>query len=661
MIVELGHYALVLATVLALVQTVLPWLGTQHSRPYAYLTGPVAVVQFVLIAGSFAALTYAYVTSDFSVANVASNSHSLKPDLYKWTGVWGNHEGSMLLWILILSLYAALVAIFGTNLSTTFKGMVLSVQGAVGLLFLAFTVATSNPFWRLDPAPVDGRGLNPILQDPGLAFHPPFLYAGYVGLSLTFAFAVAALIEGKVDAVWARWVRPWTLVAWAALTVGIALGSYWAYYELGWGGWWFWDPVENASLMPWLAATALLHSAIVTEKREAFKSWTVLLAIVAFGMSLIGTFLVRSGVLTSVHAFANDPERGVFILLIIVVLIGGAFWLYAARAPHLRVNSAFSTISRESALMVNNLLLAVITLTVFFGTLYPLFLDVLGGGSISVGPPYFNITFGPLAALLLLVVPLGTMLPWKRGALESAVQQLRFAGAVSLLVLVLSVVGTQHVLASIGLALAAWLVLGAVTDIGRRARFFSGSLADSMRRLTHLPRSAYGSAIAHAGLGVLVVGVTAMGAWRMESIHVLQPGEQVEFAGYTVKLENIQQTTGPNYISTRSTFSAERQGQSTIRVFPEKRLYPVQGQATTEAGIHTTLVGDLYVVLGDPQTEQAAGGWAVKLYFNPMVIYIWIGPIIMALGGLVSLSDRRLRIGVPAARRRPVRDLAAAE
>jgi cytochrome c-type biogenesis protein CcmF len=651
-IAEIGHFALILTVFVTLVQATLPlWGAKQANAALMALARPAAQVQFLLVLGSFLALTYAFVTSDFSVSVVAQNSHSAKPMLYKISGVWGNHEGSMVLWVLILSVFGAGVATFGRNLPDSLRARVLAVQAMIALGFLIFTVATSNPFERVVPPPIDGRGLNPLLQDPGLAFHPPFLYLGYVGFSMAFSFAVAALIEGRVDAAWARWVRPWTLAAWCCLTLGIALGSWWAYYELGWGGWWFWDPVENASFMPWLAGTALLHSAIVVEKREAMKSWTILLAIITFSLSLIGTFLVRSGVLTSVHAFATDPTRGVFILVLLVITIGGSLALYALRAPALKTEGVFAPISREGGLVLNNFLLSIATATVFIGTLYPLFTDAIGGAKISVGAPYFNATFGPIMVPLLLALPIGALMAWKRGDLVGVIQRLWFAGVAALVVLlfVWYVKFGGPVLAVFGMAIAAWLIVGAMVELAERLKLFRTSLADSLRRASNLPRAAYGMTIAHTGLGIVVAGVVGASAWQVETIQVMRPAETVEIAGYEVTLEDVKLTQGPNYTSQLGTFLVTRGGKEVARLHPEKRTYPVQQMPTTESGIHTTWLADLYAALGDPQGD---GGWSVRIYHNPLVPWLWAGSVIMVIGGAVSLSDRRYRVGAPARRRR---------
>jgi cytochrome c-type biogenesis protein CcmF len=643
MIPELGHYALVLALMLALVQSTLPLWGAARRHPgLMAVAEPAATLQLAAIAIAFAALTWASVVSDFSVALVANNSLSTKPMLYKVTGVWGNHEGSMLLWVLILAVFGASVALFGGNLPPTLKARVLAVQGMIGVGFLAFIILTSNPFLRLDPAPLDGRDMNPLLQDPGLAFHPPFLYLGYVGFSMAFSFAVAALIEGRVDPAWARWVRPWTLAAWSFLTVGIALGSYWAYYELGWGGWWFWDPVENASLMPWLSGTALLHSALVVEKRDALKSWTILLAILTFGLSLIGTFLVRSGIITSVHAFAVDPERGVFILLLLAITVGGAFTLYAGRAPRLKLGGVFAPISREGALVLNNLLICTATLTVFFGTLYPL-LDK----TVSVGKPYYQLTFVPLMTPVVVVMVVAPLMAWKRGDLPGVLGRLKFA-AVGTVIVTLAAVWLQGggpVLALLGIAFGAWAVLGAATEIAERVRLFRIPLRDSLSRSVGLPRSAWGTAFAHAGFGVALLGMIASSYWSTERLVLAKPGDRIDLAaGYAVEFDGVQARHGPNYQTSLGDLKLLRDGALVTGLAPEKRFYPVAQMPTSEVAIHTTLASDVYVALGE---EQADGSWSLRLYHHPLVPWIWGGALVMAFGGVLSLSDRRLRVGAP--------------
>jgi cytochrome c-type biogenesis protein CcmF len=647
MIAELGHYALILALGVAIVQTVLPfWGARRHDRQLMAIAVPAAQMQLFLIALAFTALVTAHVTSDFSVMNVWANSHSSKPLIYKIAGVWGNHEGSMVLWVLILALFGAAVASFGSNLPPELRANVLAVQGSIGVAFLLFIITTSNPFVRLDPAPFDGNGLNPVLQDPALAFHPPFLYTGYVGFSMAFSFAIAALIDGRVDAAWARWVRPWTLAAWMFLTLGIAMGSWWAYYELGWGGFWFWDPVENASFMPWLAGTALLHSALVMEKRDALKVWTILLAIITFSLSLMGTFLVRSGVLTSVHAFAVDPARGIFILAIMGLFIGGALTLFAVRAPLLAQGGLFAPISREGALVLNNLLLTTACAAVFVGTLYPLALESISQDKISVGPPFFNYTFVPLIVPLLLVVPFGPLLAWKRGDALAAAQRLTAAAALALIVAVALLAFAQRGpwLAPFGIALGVWLIAGALSEIVYRVRLFEVSIGEIRRRLGSLPRSAYGTALAHAGLGLAVIGIVATTAWREERIVALAPGQGVDIAGYHLTFDGVTPRQGPNYQERVGLFKVARGDEEITELNPSKREFTVERNTTTEAGIHPSWLGDLYVVLGDQLKD---GAYSVRVYFNPLVRLIWLGALIMFFGGAVSLSDRRLRIGAP--------------
>ncbi|MEM1235426.1 MAG: heme lyase CcmF/NrfE family subunit [Pseudomonadota bacterium] len=641
MIVELGHFALILAFALSLFQTVVPLWGAHRRMPgWMAAAEPAATLQFLLIGFSFAALTYAFVTSDFSLKIVADNSHTLKPMIYKVTGVWGNHEGSLLLWVLILALFGAMAAWWGGGLTDTLRARVLGVQGAVGAAFLAFLIFTSNPFLRLANPPLNGTDLNPLLQDPGLAFHPPFLYLGYVGLSLTFSFAVAALIEGRVDAAWARWVRPWALAAWVFLTIGIALGSWWAYYELGWGGFWFWDPVENASFMPWLLAVALLHSAIVVEKRESLKAWTILLAILAFGFCLIGAFIVRSGVLTSVHAFANDPERGVYLLAITAFFTGGALTLFAWRAPIMQGRGVFGVVSRESALVANNILLAVSCLVVFVGTIWPLVAELFLDRKLSVGPPFFNIAFTPFMVALAVILPVGSALPWKRAKLRRVVWKVRYvlALAVALGALVWAMQTGRSALGPIGAALGAWLVAGALKDLWERG-------GKKLSRLRTLPGADWGKAVAHSGLGITMFGVAGLIAWQVEDIRVAQIGETFTVERYEITLKDVREVQGPNYISTMAFLDVSRNGRFVETLTPERRIYPVAGMPTTEAAIRNGVGRDVYLVIGEP---QANGGWAVRSFIKPFANWIWAGCIIMALGGAISLGDRRLRVAAGA-------------
>jgi cytochrome c-type biogenesis protein CcmF len=635
MIAEFGHFALTLALAVAFVQASLPLIGAHRRDPGLMALAPAgAMVQFALVALAFGALMHAYIVSDFSLANVAQNSHTAKPMLYKIAGTWGNHEGSMLLWALILALYGAAVAAFGGNLAETLKVRVLSVQGMIGCGILAFILFTSNPFARLDPAPLDGQSLNPLLQDPGLAFHPPLLYLGYVGLSTSFSFAVAALIEGRVDAQWARWVRPWTLAAWGFLTAGITLGSWWAYYELGWGGWWFWDPVENASFMPWLAATALLHSAIVAEKRDALKAWTVFLAIVAFALSLLGTFLVRSGVLTSVHAFASDPTRGIYILLFLVVTVGAAFALFAWRGPALAGTGRFEPVSREGALLINNFVLTVAAASILLGTLYPLFLDILNAGKVSVGAPYFQSVFIPMMIPMLLIMAVAPMLTWRRAEAGAALVSLKWAALLAFAVGfgIFLAIDRASALAAFGMAIAAWIFAATIWELVARARTWRGLLRQ--------PRVAWGMTLAHAGIAIAIAGMTASSAWKIEDIRVMMPGETTEIAGYEFTLSNVSEVRGPNYAALRGTFNVRRNGEAYTTLYPEKRIYDVGRQPTTEAAIRPTAWGDLYAVIGD---ADGKGGYVVRIYFNPLVAWMWTGALIMVLGAGMSLSDRRYR------------------
>ncbi|MBA8909187.1 heme lyase CcmF/NrfE family subunit [Aminobacter ciceronei] len=650
--VETGHFALILAFALSLVQSLVPLYGAyKGDTRLMAVGGPVTVTGFALIALSFAALTMAYVQSDFSVANVWENSHSLQPLIYKFTGTWGNHEGSMLLWVLILSFFGALVAAFGSNLPATLRANVLAVQGWIGTAFLLFILITSNPFARLVPAPIEGKDLNPILQDIGLAVHPPLLYLGYVGFSVCFSFAVAALIEGRIDAAWARWVRPWTLAAWVFLTGGIAMGSYWAYYELGWGGFWFWDPVENASFMPWLAGTALLHSAIVMEKRSALKIWTLLLAILTFSLSLLGTFLVRSGVLTSVHSFASDPSRGVFILCILTLFIGGSLALFAFRASQLAAGGIFHPISREGALVLNNLFLTTATATVLIGTLYPLVVEALFGDKISVGEPFFNLTFGPLMIPLLVVVPFGPLLAWKRGDVFAVAQRLMFAfGAALLAVLVTYLfIDGASVFAALGAGLSAWLVLGALTDLALKAGIGNVAPRMALRRFVGLPRSVFGTAIAHLGLGLTLLGIVGVLSFEKEAILVMKPGQVVEISDYRLRFDGLTPVRGPNFTEDQGHFSLLGiNGQPSDVIMSSKRFYPVRQMPTTEAGIKTMWLSQLYISLGD---EAGDGSVVVRVWWKPLVTLIWGGSLVMMLGGFVSLLDRRLRVGAPARRK----------
>ncbi|MGB0245841.1 MAG: heme lyase CcmF/NrfE family subunit [Paracoccaceae bacterium] len=639
MINEIGHFTLLLAFCVALLQATVPLFGAHKGRiDLMAISESAANLQFALLLASFGALTHAFITSDFSVKLVVLNSHSLKPMLYKITGVWGNHEGSMLLWVLILSLFGASASWFGANLPILLKTRVLAIQGAIGVAFLAFIIFTSNPFERVEIPPFDGQDLNPLLQDPGLAFHPPFLYLGYVGLSMAFSFAVAALIEGRIDAAWGRWVRPWTLAAWIFLTIGIALGSWWAYYELGWGGFWFWDPVENASFMPWLLAAALLHSAIVVEKRETLKSWTILLAILAFGFSLIGTFIVRSGVLTSVHAFANDPERGMFILIILGIFMGGALTLFSFRSSAMEARGVFSMVSRETALVSNNVLLAVSAFVVFFGTIWPLVAELFFDRKLSVGPPFFNAAFTPFMILLGLILPVGSNLPWKRANILNSSKKLIFVFILSICLagLIWAIQTGKSLIGPVGVFLGAWIVMGTILDL-----FSKLGRSISLKRLIVLPRADFGKFFAHSGLGITMFAIAALTSWEKEDIRVVPVGGSWKIAAYELKLNSVENVRGPNYFSTMGIIAVSKDGQLLTVLRPEKRNYPVAQMPTTEAAIDYRLSRDLYVVLGDQQSDNS---WTIRTYLKPFTNWIWGGCALMAVGGLLSLTDRRLRI-----------------
>ncbi len=645
MINEIGHFALVLALGLAIAQSLFSlWGAAKRDLTLMTIGRRAAYLQFFALALSFAALTNAFLVSDFSLAVVAENSHSAKPLLFKFAGVWGNHEGSILLWVLILALFGAAVSWFGQGLPVTLQARVIGVQGLIGLGFLAFIVGTSDPFLRVFPAPLDGRDLNPLLQDIGLAIHPPMLYLGYVGFSVAFAFAIAALLEGQVDAAWGRWVRPWTLVAWIFLTGGISLGSWWAYYELGWGGWWFWDPVENVSFMPWLTGTALLHSAIVVEKREALRSWTILLAILTFSLSLIGTFIVRSGLLTSVHAFAVDPERGVFILGLLAIAIGGSLILYAWRAPDMKGGGIFAPVSREGALLLNNLLLATAMATVFLGTLYPLIIEAINGAKISIGPPFYSQTFVPLMVPLLVAMGIGPLLPWKRGDLVKLAGRLKLVALMTAFVMAIVLWKDAGQLWPVfGIGLAAWVISTALVDLAGRLGLPKASLAVAWKRAGGLPRAAYGMALAHIGLAVAVIGMVGSSFWTEEFIGLMKSGDSQDLAGYHFQLEKMEAAEGPNYQARRAIVSVQDSGGNKYTMEPEQRFYPVRKQTTTEAAIRTTLWGDVYVTLGEVQKD----GVVLRLAFRSMIPWLWFGALLLVLGGLLSLSDRRLRVAAP--------------
>lgn len=644
---EVGHFALVLALVVAVLQSVLPiWGAIRDDGQLMAVAGPAAHAQFVLVFLAFGALTYGYVFSDFSLNNVWQNSHSTQPLLYKFTSVWGNHEGSVLLWALILALFGSLLAAYSGNLPDSLRANVLAVQALIGIAFLLFILLTSNPFERLVPPPVEGRDLNPILQDIGLAIHPPLLYLGYVGFSIAFSFAIAALIDGRIDSAWARWVRPWTLAAWIFLTLGISMGSYWAYYELGWGGYWFWDPVENASFMPWLSGTALLHSAIVMEKRNALKIWTVLLAILTFSLSLLGTFLVRSGVLTSVHAFATDPTRGLFILVILMIFIGGALALFAWRAPMLKQGGLFQPISREGSLVFNNLFLVAACSAVLIGTLYPLALETFTGTKISVGAPFFNMTFGPLMVPVLLVAPIAPFLTWKRADLLAVGQRVFVALILTLLSMVVFYAATTDapIMAVFGLGLGIWVIFGSLAEIAFRSKLGKAPLGESLRRARNLPRSAWGAALGHVGLGVVLVGLVVVTAFEKENILYMKEGQTAKIGPYEVRFNRLIARKGPNFNERVAQFSVLEGGTVRDQVESSQRIYTARKMPTTETGIVTYTFSQVYVAIADP---TKSGALAVRLYYKPWVTWIWLGTLIMSFGGLLSLSDRRLRVGAP--------------
>ena len=642
MIVELGHYALVLALAVSLIGTLVPLWGVKAHDSALMRTAPSAsLLLFLLVTISYIALTKAYLESDFSVLNVVENSHSAKPLMYRISGVWSNHEGSMLLWVLILALFSGLLAWFGRGMPQRLFAAVLAVQSSISFAFILFLLVASNPFARLDPAPLEGRGLNPLLQDPGLAIHPPLLYVGYVGCSVAFSFAIGALITGRIDAAWARFVRPWTLVAWCFLTLGIAMGSYWAYYELGWGGWWFWDPVENASLMPWLIATALIHSTVVMEKRDSLKIWTILLSILTFSLSLIGTFLVRSGVLTSVHSFAVDPERGLFILAILIVFIGGSLTLFAWRAPLLKQGGIFAPVSREGALVLNNLFLAAATAAVFIGTLYPLVLEALTGAKISVGAPFFDATFIPLMLPLAFMLPYGQALAWKRGDLLGVAQRLMTALAISVVITMIVYAATWGgpVLAPLGIGLGFWLIIGSAADIVLRAKGRGVGASLTLKRALGLPLSIWGSVLAHMGVGVTMIGV-ACTAWGLEKIIDMKPGDRVPLAHYEITLEGGGVRKGPDYTETYARFLVTENGKTLGALEPGKRIFTGRTMPTSEAALLTQGLGQLYASIGD----IVDGKIAARLYWKPWVLLIWLGSLVMAAGGFLSVLDRRARI-----------------
>ena len=652
MSIELGHFALILAFAIAAVSAAGGFVFWRSGPRIALVLSQGAVLQFVLVIAAFAALIQAFVTSDFSLLLAASHSHSLKPLIFKISGVWGNHEGSMVLWISILVAFGAMVAAFGRRLPSDLLALVLATQSLLTAAFAGFTIFTSNPFTRLIPAPIEGNDLNPVLQDIGLAIHPPLLYAGYVGFSICFSFAVAALVSGRIDQAWARWVRPWTMLSWTFLTLGIAMGSYWAYYELGWGGWWFWDPVENASFMPWLAGTALLHSALVMEKRNALKIWTVFLSIITFSLSLLGTFLVRSGILTSVHTFASDPTRGLVILTLLALVIGGAFALFALRAASLRQGGLFAPVSREGALILNNLFLATAVGAVLVGTLYPLLLDALTGTTISVGAPFFNLTFGALMAPLLLVLPFGPLLAWKRADIVAAAQRLIGAAALAIFatILISALGGATISLAPIGLLLGFWVAFGAIAELVDRSKLGRIPLGESWRRMVGLPRTAWSTAVAHFGIGITVLGIVATTAWETELVTTLNPGESAELSGYIVAFDSFDSVQGPNYLSDEGHFTVTAPGGERRPMLADRRTYVASGMPTTEAAIETYGFSQLYLQLGEPLDDTHV----VRIWHKPYITLIWLGAVLMALAGVISLSDRKMRVGVPRRAGKPV-------
>jgi cytochrome c-type biogenesis protein CcmF len=640
MVPEIGQFALILALLLALTQATIPLIGAARAnQSWIAVAAPAGQAQFIFVAIAFCCLGYSFITNDFSVLNVATNSNSQLPLHYRLAATWGSHEGSLLLWALMLGLWTVAVSLFSRHLPDEIVARVLGVMGVISFGFLLFMLTTSNPFTRLIPAAPDGRDLNPLLQDPAMVAHPPMLYMGYVGFSVAFAFAISALISGRLDATWARWSRPWTTVAWMFLTVGIALGSWWAYYELGWGGWWFWDPVENASFMPWLVGTALIHSLAVTEKRGGFKSWTVLLAIAAFSLSLLGTFLVRSGVLTSVHAFATDPKRGIFILAFLVIVIGGSLVLYAWRAKQVGLGGKFDVVSRESLLLSNNVLLVVAAGSVLLGTLYPLIIDALGMGKLSVGPPYFNSVFVPLMVPAMFLMGVGPVARWKKASLPELAVRLRWAflASVATALILPFVLGQWKPLVALGLMLAIWIITTSVLNIWVRVKATSGQLS-VFQKLKSQTRSYYGMHLAHVGVAVFILGVTIVTGYQSEQDVRMDIGDTVSAGGYTFRFNGILNATGPNYRAARAQIEVSKDGKVVNTMFPEKRTYVSSENVMTETAIDTGLFRDLYVSLGEP---VSGGAWSVRVYYKPFVSWIWGGALLMAMGGGLALSDRR--------------------
>ncbi|MHA7857888.1 MAG: heme lyase CcmF/NrfE family subunit [Henriciella sp.] len=641
MLAEIGQIALILALLISALQG---WLGLQgahqNDRRAMAFADRAAIAQAMFCVLAFVLLAHAFMISDFSVKLVATNSHTTKPMIYKFSGTWGNHEGSMLLWVMVMALFGAAMVWFGKTLPSGLRARAIAIQGLTTTGFLAFLIFTSNPFERLSPIPENGVGLNPLLQDPGLALHPPFLYLGYVGFSVAFSFAVAALIEGRVDAMWARWVRPWVLMAWSFLTIGIVLGSVWAYYELGWGGWWFWDPVENVSFMPWLAGTALLHSTLVAQARGSFIRWTLLLAITTFSLSLVGTFIVRSGVLTSVHAFAVDPDRGVFILGLLILSTGGALALYALRSNKIAHGASFEFESREAGLVLNNILLVVSTATVFLGTFYPLVIDAMTGDKITVGPPYFERTFGPIMAVLILFMAVAPLMKWRSDSWQRIRKTLLIMALAAVPITLAVMVFGKTVFGALGMGLAVWLLVGTAANYARKLRLgeTKSTLGNLLKRFALLPGATHGFALAHLGLAITTVGVVAMGVWADEEVDRLKLGERISVSGYEFRLEEVDRAQGPNFIAETGKVVIERNGQYVATLNPEQRMYPVERNNTTEGAMEISALRILYAAKGEGNPED---GWVISVYYHPLVIWIWIGALMMAFGGLVSVADRR--------------------
>ncbi|MYB89385.1 MAG: heme lyase CcmF/NrfE family subunit [Proteobacteria bacterium] len=656
MIPEIGHFALIIALCLAFVQTLVPLLGAQtHTVQWMAVAKPAARGQLLFIAISYACLTYSFIIDDFSVLYVANNSNTALPLHYKVSAVWGAHEGSLLLWVLMLGIWTVAVTVFSASLPRDMVARVLGVMGFVSIGFLLFTLLTSNPFERIFPSPVEGRDLNPLLQDPGLVIHPPMLYMGYVGFSVAFAFAIAALLGGKLDSIWARWSRPWVISAWVSLTIGITLGSWWAYHELGWGGWWFWDPVENASFMPWLVGTALVHSLAVTDKRSSLKNWTVLLAILAFSLSLLGTFLVRSGVLVSVHAFATDPARGLYILIFLAVVVGGSLILYAIRAPYIKSSGQFEIFSRETALLINNVLLLVATLTILVGTLYPLFVSALNLPSLSVGKPYFDLVFSALTLPLVLVVGIGPFMRWKSTPINQVSKRLFKIAAIGLaigLVLPVMVAGRSTILVTLGAALGAWSIASAVYYLSKNIRLTEHG-THILHRIRKIPHAIWGMSVAHLGVGVFVLGVTFVSAFEQVRELPMQVGQEAELSGYLFRFDGVRDVQGPNYFSKQASVRVFKNGEPVALLLPEKRTYLVQQNPMTEAGIDSGFLRDVYVALGEQIDDWT---WGMRLYYKPFVQWIWLGAMLMAVGGVLAASDRRYRLKLKRRRKAAAQD-----